>query len=551
MKLPPKPEALAKEIKPSKNQYQKAIEQCDKLETRFGLPTFIPFDEDELLLGYQKRWVADDSPLKIAEKSRRTGITWAEASDAVLTASRTKSAHGTNHFYVGSNKEMAREFIDAAAMWAKAFDKVAGDIQEELFIDEGQEGKEILTFVIHFASGFKIQALSSKPSNLRGMQGNVTIDEAAFHEQLAEVLKAALALTMWGAKVRLISTHNGTENLFNQLIQDSRAGKKRYSIHRITLDDACEEGLYQRICQVKGNDWSSEAEQKWKADLLQDTASQEDALEEYFCVPKSGGGAYISRALIDKAMVQPEENGQPTVIHYAQSTEWNQMRPDLRAADIKDWCKEVLLPQLEKLNPEQRHCLGEDFARSGDLTCLWVGAIQQDLSLRVPLVVELKNIPYKQQEQILFFIIDRLPRFIGAQLDATGNGEYLAEQAVDHYGAGLIESVKITENWYRESMPPMKSHFEDFTIVLPSDADILDDLRSIQINNRGVPRIPDAKTDSKKQRHGDGAIACCMMVAASKMEGGEIDYMSLPSKAERHDNRNKDDNYSIQQSGCY
>ena len=211
---------------------------------------------------------------------------------------------------------------------------------------------------------------------------------------------------------------------------------------------------------VKGNDWSQEAEQKWKDDLLNDTASQEDALEEYFCVPKSGGGAYISRALIDKAMVQPDESGQPTVIHYAQSAEWNQVRPDLRAADIKDWCKEVLLPQLEKLNPEQRHCLGEDFARSGDLTCLWVGAIQQDLSLRVPLVVELKSIPYKQQEQILFFIIDRLPRFIGAQLDATGNGEYLAEQAVDHYGAGLIESVKITENWYRESMPPMKAHFE-------------------------------------------------------------------------------------------
>ena len=551
MKLPPQPAPTPKEIRPSKTQYQKAIEQCDRLETRFGLPTFIPFDENELLLGYQKRWVADDSPLKIAEKSRRTGITWAEASDAVLTASRTKSAHGTNHFYVGSNKEMAREFIDAAAMWAKAFDKAAGDIEEELFIDDGQEGKEILTFVIHFASGFKIQALSSKPSNLRGMQGNVTIDEAAFHDQLAEVLKAALALTMWGAKVRLISTHNGAENLFNQLIQDSRAGKKRYSIHRITLDDACNEGLYQRICQVKGNDWSQEAEQKWKDDLLNDTASQEDALEEYFCVPKSGGGAYISRALIDKAMVQPDESGQPTVIHYAQSAEWNQMRPDLRAADIKDWCKEVLLPQLEKLNPEQRHCLGEDFARSGDLTCLWVGAIQHDLSLRVPLVVELKNIPYKQQEQILFFIIDRLPRFIGAQLDATGNGEYLAEQAVDHYGAGLIESVKITENWYRESMPPMKAHFEDFTIILPSDADIMDDLRSIQINNRGVPRIPDAKTDSKKQRHGDGAIACCMMVAASKMEGGEIDYMSLPSKAERRDNRNNDDNYSIQQSGCY
>ena len=31
---------------------------------------------DSVLLPYQKRWVADESPLKIAEKSRRTGLTY-------------------------------------------------------------------------------------------------------------------------------------------------------------------------------------------------------------------------------------------------------------------------------------------------------------------------------------------------------------------------------------------------------------------------------------------------------------------------------------------
>lgn len=510
------------------------------------VPELIPFDEHELLLGYQKRWVADDSPLKIAEKSRRTGITWAEASDAVLTASKSKAALGTNHFYVGSNKEMAREFIDAAAMWAKAFNKVAGDIQEEMFIDDGQDGKEILTFVIHFASGFKIQALSSKPSNLRGMQGNVTIDEAAFHEQLAEVLKAALALTMWGAKVRLISTHNGVDNLFNQLIQDSRAGKKRYSVHRITLDDACAEGLYQRICQVRGIEWSEQGEAKWKEDLLNDTASQEDALEEYFCVPKAGGGAYLSRALIEKAM-QPE----PQVVRLEKSADWNQMAEHLRAADIKDWLNEVLTPALARLSPDMRHCLGEDFARKGDLTCLWVGAIQQDLGLHVPLAIELKNIPYRQQEQILFYLIDRLPRFIGAQMDATGNGDYLAEQAVERYGTGLVEAVKITEKWYMENMPRMKAHFEDATITIPKDADILDDLRAIQINTRGVPAIPQGKTDQAKKRHGDSAVACCMMVAASLMEGGEIDYIALPEKQTRYTAPDDLDDLPMSQRGCY
>ncbi|EOK7169926.1 hypothetical protein WHA40_RS27875, partial [Escherichia coli] len=111
--------------------------------------------------------------------------------------------------------------------------------------------EEILTYMIRFPnSGFKIQALSSRPSNLRGLQGDVVIDEAAFHESLDELLKAAMALTMWGARVRIISTHNGVDNLFNQYIQEAREGRKDYSVHRITLDDAIADGLYRRICYV-------------------------------------------------------------------------------------------------------------------------------------------------------------------------------------------------------------------------------------------------------------------------------------------------------------
>jgi phage FluMu gp28-like protein len=79
------------------------------------------FDANEVLLQYQRDWVADPSQLKIAEKSRRTGLTWAEAADGTLCAGASRAAGGCNHFYVGSNKEMAREFIDAVAMWAKLY----------------------------------------------------------------------------------------------------------------------------------------------------------------------------------------------------------------------------------------------------------------------------------------------------------------------------------------------------------------------------------------------------------------------------------------------
>ncbi len=495
----------------------------------------------EVLLGYQRAWVADESPLKIAEKSRRTGLTWAEAADAVLTASAAKTAGGTNHFYVGSTKEMAIEFIDACAMWARAFNRAASDIEEEILHDED---KDILTYTVRFTSGFKIQALSSRPSNMRGRQGNVTIDEAAHHEHLAEVLKAALALTMWGAKVRIISTHNGVENLFNELIQDSRAGRKRYSVHRITLDDACEQGLYKRICQVRGVAWSQAAEDEWKDNLLRDTATREDALEEYYCVPKQGGGAYLSRALIEARMVDAP------VLRFEGTPEFNAWPEPMREAEVRDWCERELRPLLARLNPEERHAFGEDFGRSGDLTVLAPVAIGQDLRRRVPFLVELRNVPFRQQEQVLNYLVDRLPRLQGGALDARGNGQYLAEQTAYRYGAGRIETVMLSQSWYLEHMPKLKAALEDDLLSLPRDRDVLDDLRALQVI-KGIPRLPDTKTGSDKDRHGDAAIAIALAYYASVMDTMEIDFTPAPASTSGWSGAPVDDEHSAAGGGAW
>ncbi len=504
----------------------------------------IEYDPSDLLLPYQKKWIADDSTLKIAEKSRRTGLTWAEAADAVLCAAAAKLAGGSNHFYVGSNKEMAIEFIDACAMWAKSFNKAAGEIKEEIFEDED---KDILTFNIYFSSGFKIQALSSRPSNLRGRQGNVTIDEAAFHEQLGEVLKAALALTMWGSQVRLISTHNGWDNLFNELIQDSRASKNDYSLHRVTLDDACEQGLYKRICQINKKTWSPETEVDWVAGLLKNTATLEDAQEEYFCVPKQGGGAYLSRALIESCMIDAP------VLRYEGSAEFNAWSEPQRRAEINDWINEYLSPVLKTLNDKQRHVVGEDFGRSVDLTVFAPMAIEQRLQRRVPFMIELRNVPFKQQEQILYYLIDHLPRFGGGAMDARGNGQYLAEEAQYKYGARMIEAVMLSQGWYLDNMPKLKARFEDDEITVPKDADVLNDLRAIQIV-KGVPKIPDGKTNDKNtgQRHGDSAIAIAMAEFAANNDGGPMEFTAAPSKSQRwSESANDDSDLVVQESGAW
>lgn len=485
---------------------------------------------DAVFLPYQKRWFEDQSQIMIAEKSRRTGLTWAEAGRNVMNAAKPRSRGGCNTFYVGSKQEMALEYIAACALFAKAFNELAqADVYEQTFWDEGKK-EEILAYMIRFPkSGRKIQALSSRPSNLRGLQGDVVIDEAAFHESLEELLKAALALTMWGNKVRLISTHNGVDNAFNTYIQDAREGRKDYSIHRITLDDAIAQGLYKRICYVTNQVWSPEAEKQWRDKLYKNAPNIESAEEEYGCVPKKSGGNYLSRVLIEQAMVA--DHSIP-ILRYEAPAGFETWSPEMREADVQQFCMDLLLPQLNKLDPGCRHTFGEDFARKGDLTVLVPLAIQANLRKRVPFVVELRNLTYEQQKQVVFFILERLPRFHGAGFDATGNGGYLAEVSALKFGITMVAQIQLSQSWYAEWMPKLKGEFESLNIEVPRHQNILDDLQNIKLV-KGIPlndkgRQQDLEsTDSKSKRHGDFAVALAMAVFASWMEGAPIEFEAL------------------------
>jgi phage FluMu gp28-like protein len=172
-------------------------------------------DLKTVLLSYQWKWISDLSPVKVYEKSRRIGATWAEAAAAALNASKRS---GCDWWYIGYNKEMALEFIEEAARWARKVAKAAAAIEEIALADEN---KNILAYRVRFASGNKIVALSSRPSNLRGKDGVVIIDEAALHPDLDGLLKAALAYEVWGGRIHIISTHLGADNPFNELVTES------------------------------------------------------------------------------------------------------------------------------------------------------------------------------------------------------------------------------------------------------------------------------------------------------------------------------------------
>ncbi|HZF97846.1 MAG TPA: hypothetical protein VEY92_06310, partial [Pseudoxanthomonas sp.] len=210
---------------------------------------------------------------------------------------------------------------------------------------------------------------------------------------------------------------------------------------------------------------------------------------------------------------------------------------------VQEWLDETVGPLLTTLSPDLQSVFGQDFGRSGDLSVLVPAQIQQNLSRRVPFVAELRNMPHKQQWQIVEFILGRLPRFVKGAFDARGNGHALAEFAAQKFGYGRIDLVMFTEGWYREHMPPLKAAFEDGTISLPRDKDVLADLRAIKVI-KGVARVPDARVAGKDggQRHGDAGIAVALMHFASLHPGAEIEWMAAPRHSRGFDNVGDDDN---------
>lgn len=461
------------------------------------------------------------------EKSRRIGLTFGFASYAALRAGRAKSAGGMDVMYISYSQEMTREFIDACAMWARAFSNAALAVDEFLFDDSDKTGdRSIQAFRIRFASGFEILALSSAPRTLRGKQGVVMIDEAAFVDSLPELLKAALAFLMWGGQVVVCSTHNGTENEFNKQIQDILAGRKPYKHLRIDFDQALTEGLYERICLVNGIEWTPEGEAKWRQEIIDFYG--DGASEELFCIPTAGTGAWLPAPLIEARMTVTNP-----VIRLELPTNYLHLSRLERGMLLVETIRQIK-EALANLDRERRHALGFDFARVADLSVATLLSIDRMLKREEALTLEMRNVPGDEQKFLIRMILEGAPRLVGAAFDATGMGWTVAEDMGRIFGfrteendGGLIAAVKFSTDWYRFNMPPLKAAFEDDAIALTKDDEHLADVRLVRVVN-GVPKVPDLRTgEGSKKRHGDFAIALALAHWASRQQWFQYEYFSI------------------------
>jgi phage FluMu gp28-like protein len=423
----------------------------------------------DLLLPYQQRAVNGlfaGVSLLVIEKSRRIGLTWGLAAYAVLTAGAQVSAGGQNVWYMGYDQEMAREFIDTCAMWARAFG-IAAEAQDEELL-EG-DGEKVQAFRIRFASGFKIVALPSVPRALRGKQGLVIIDEAAFHGELAEVIKSALALLMWGGQVVIVSTHDGGANPFNLLLDDVRSKRRKGETLTITFDDALEDGLYERIAlaaEIKGRSILPKA--AWIADI-RDTYG-DDAEEELDCIPKAGAGSWLNPGAL--AACEHLDAG----------------KPELYAGGL--------------------YYLGRDVARRRDLAVIHGFELVGDVLWMRDRWVE-RGATFRAQDDAMDSLIAKR-RLVAGWIDQTGMGEKVVEDAQHRHGATRIVGELLTGPARLDLAISFKDRVDRGLIRIPPLADLRADYRAIKKKGGagGSVQIVNADDEVHADEFWATALAC-------------------------------------------
>ncbi|MDR3146839.1 MAG: hypothetical protein LBU00_00510 [Treponema sp.] len=477
---------------------------------------------EDILLPYQKAWIEDEAKVKVWEKSRRIGASYVEALASVLEAAKAKEAGGQSSYYLSYSKEMTQQFARDCAFWAKHINAAANELEEVVIKDED---KDITVYRIRFASGFEIWCLPSVARSLRSKQGRVIIDEAAFVEDLGELIKAAMALQMWGGCIRILSTHNGDDNPFNEQVKEIHEGKKNYSLHRTTFEEALAQGLYKRICLVKDETWSEEKQAAWREEIISDYGDGAD--EELFCIPTRAGTRYFPSALLE-AVSDPGV----AIIRKACEDSFTFEKEEKRVKEFDTWLRrEVRDILLSHTNPVY---IGEDFARSGDLTCVFFDEEMPDGRLLTFLVIELRNVPFSQQWQVIKYVMDTLPNLGGAAFDSRGNGQMIAEYAAQEW-PGYVYQVMISLKWYAETFPGLKGSMEDNTTNIPDDPSIRDDFRVVGLK-AGVPCVLERSGGPRERRHGDGAIAKLMAYYAAK-EDEEKGYQPMTYESVETENR--------------
>ncbi len=470
-------------------------------------------------LPYQREWLADASRLKLCQKSRQIGLSYADSYDSVRKAAVRPG--GRDVWVMSRDEVQARQYIRYCRRWANVLHLAAADHGEQVLVL--RNGKTASVQALSFAGGASVYALSSNPDAIVGKSGHVKLDEFALHKDQRTLYAVAKPVIQWGGALSVISTHRGAGTVFNELITEvrERGNPMGWSLHTVPIQKAVAQGLVERIdgvngaredgrIEVRGDarppknpgrasalaspdlsaspdfraapDFSSspalplvsdEVEarrEQWLAQQRAECIDEEQWLQEYCCVPADESTAFISYDLLNGCT----ESG-------------------LGLLSVTD------LAAAAGRAPGAAFYLGVDVARKRDLCVMDVGEKVGDVVWdRVRL--ELLDRPFSEMEAELYRLL-QMPQLKRACVDATGLGAQLAERARERFG-WKIEPVTFTAATKEELANGLKIDLEQRRARLADDEKLRADLRGIrkEVTLSGNTRFAGESADSHCDR---------------------------------------------------
>lgn len=236
----------------------------------------------------------DRSRIKLVEKSRQIGFSWATAYDLVRQAVLESARLDT---WVSSRDELqARLFLEDCKKFGDILEIAASALGEGIYKDDG--GKPYTSFDLKFRSGATIHSMSSNPDAQAGKRGTRVLDEFALHPDPVKLYAIAYPGITWGGQMAIISTHRGADNFFNKLVQEAKfnGNPKKISLHRVTLEDALNQGFLAKLQSklAEGDPRLDMDEQEYFDDVKSKCADEESFLQEYMCIPADDASVFIS-----------------------------------------------------------------------------------------------------------------------------------------------------------------------------------------------------------------------------------------------------------------
>jgi phage FluMu gp28-like protein len=397
-------------------------------------------EREVMLLPFQSKWVLDCSQKKLCVKSRQIGLSWCSAYRVV----RQKLREGARlDAWVASRDEVqAQLFLQDAKRFADILNVAAADLGQTMIDDDGHTA-----YTLRFANGLRAHSMSSNADAQAGKRGDRILDEFALHPDPRKLYEIAFPGISWGGSLEIFSTHRGNINYFNELVREitERQNPKGFSFHRITLQDALEQGfLFKLQSKLPEDDPRIQMDEGDYFNFIRSGCADEESFQQEFCcTPADDNTAFLGNDLIAGC-------------EYREGDRWQ--------ANLLD-CKNPLF-------------VGVDVGREHDLTVIWlveqVGGI--NFTRRV---VEMSKQTFDAQEQSLYELL-KLPMVRRCCIDQSGLGRQFAERATKKFGAYRVEGISFTTATKEELAYPVRVAFEERTIKVPFTNAIRADLRGVR-----------------------------------------------------------------------